>query len=52
MKADNALKLSSDRVWPTEEACDLEDFEAIVERSTNRADYPPRERSRVQCTDL
>ena len=40
MKADNALKLRSDRVWLTEEACDLEDFKAIVERSTNRADYP------------
>lgn len=40
MKADNAPKLRSDRIWLTEEACDLEDFKAIVERSTNRADYP------------
>ena len=40
MKDDNAAKLRSDRVWLTEDACDLDDFKALVERSTNRADYP------------
>jgi ectoine hydroxylase-related dioxygenase (phytanoyl-CoA dioxygenase family) len=40
MKDDSAAKLRSDRVWLTEDACDLEDFKALVERSTNRADYP------------
>ena len=40
MKADNELKLRSDRVWLTEEACDLDAFRAIVERPTEQDDYP------------
>ena len=40
MKDDNAKLIRTNRVWLTEEACDLEEFKAIVERTTNRADYP------------
>jgi ectoine hydroxylase-related dioxygenase (phytanoyl-CoA dioxygenase family) len=40
MKDDNAKRLRSNRVWLTEEACDLDAFRAIVERNVNRADYP------------
>ena len=40
MKTDNKLKQRSDRVWLTEAACDLDDFRAEVERSTDLADYP------------
>src|SRR5579863_8106962 len=40
MKVDNAFGRRSDRVWLTQDACNLEDFKALVERSTNRADYP------------
>ncbi|WP_438747986.1 phytanoyl-CoA dioxygenase family protein [Pararhizobium sp. O133] len=40
MKSDNPLKLRSDRVWLTEAACDLDDFRAEVERTTQLSDYP------------
>jgi ectoine hydroxylase-related dioxygenase (phytanoyl-CoA dioxygenase family) len=40
MKTDNIGKLRTDRVWLSAERCHLEDFAALVERSTNLADYP------------
>jgi len=40
MKDDNAKRLRHNRVWLTEEACDLDAFRAIVERTVDRADYP------------
>ncbi|WP_069772670.1 phytanoyl-CoA dioxygenase family protein [Streptomyces sp. LUP30] len=29
-----------DRAWPTEQTCDIDDLRALVERSTELADYP------------
>ena len=40
MKTDNIAKARSDRVWLTADECHLEDFAALVERTTNPADYP------------
>src|SRR4051794_29147276 len=40
MKTDNIAKLRSDRVWLSKEHCDIEDFRAVVERTTDPADYP------------
>ncbi len=40
MKTDNSAKQRADRVWLTEAACDIEDFRALVERTTLLADYP------------
>ena len=40
MKDDNAKRLRANRVWLTEDACDLEAFKPIVEQATNLADYP------------
>jgi ectoine hydroxylase-related dioxygenase (phytanoyl-CoA dioxygenase family) len=40
MKTDNAKTIRSDRVWLEESACDLEEFRALVERTTDLADYP------------
>ncbi len=40
MKDDNARRLRANRVWLTEDGCDLEAFRALVERSVNPADYP------------
>ncbi|MEQ1956807.1 phytanoyl-CoA dioxygenase family protein [Mesorhizobium yinganensis] len=40
MKADNLKELRSDRVWLTADSCAINDFAAIVERTTNAADYP------------
>ena len=40
MKDDNAKRLRHNRVWLTEEACDLDAFRRSVERSVDRADYP------------
>ncbi len=40
MKDDNARRLRANRVWLTEDACDLEAFRALVERKVNPADYP------------
>jgi ectoine hydroxylase-related dioxygenase (phytanoyl-CoA dioxygenase family) len=40
MKADNLAKLRSDRVWLASDSCRVEDFAALVERTTSPADYP------------
>ncbi|MGE6785225.1 phytanoyl-CoA dioxygenase family protein [Ensifer adhaerens] len=40
MKTDNKARQRIERVWLTEEACDLEAFRAEVERRTSLADYP------------
>lgn len=40
MKTDNVLRQRADRVWLTEAACDLEDFRAEVEKTTQLGDYP------------
>ena len=40
MKTDNARTIRSNRVWLEESACDLEEFRAIVERTTDLSDYP------------
>ncbi|MGR9498793.1 phytanoyl-CoA dioxygenase family protein [Rhizobium leguminosarum] len=40
MKTDNPQKLRADRVWLSEEACDLDDFRSLAEKATVLADYP------------
>ncbi|CAN7320184.1 MULTISPECIES: phytanoyl-CoA dioxygenase family protein [Ensifer] len=40
MKTDNRARQRLDRVWLSEDACDIEAFRAEVERQTNLADYP------------
>ena len=40
MKDDNAKRLRANRVWLTADSCDLDAFKELVERTTNRADYP------------
>jgi len=40
MKSDNQQKLRADRVWLTEDACGLNDFRALAEKTTLLADYP------------
>ena len=40
MKKDNLERIRSERVWLTREQCDIEDFRALVERTTKPADYP------------
>lgn len=40
MKTDNPQKMRADRVWLTEDACDLGDFRALAEKTTALADYP------------
>ena len=40
MKTDNRTKARSDKVWLSAEECHLEDFRSLVERTTDRADYP------------
>lgn len=40
MKTDNSARQRIERVWLTEEACDIETFRAEVERRTKLADYP------------
>jgi len=40
MKSDNQQKLRANRVWLTEDACDLNDFRALAEKTTALADYP------------
>lgn len=40
MKTDNIVKQRADRVWLSEATCDLEDFRAEVERTTQLVDYP------------
>ncbi|RWX19860.1 phytanoyl-CoA dioxygenase [Rhizobium hidalgonense] len=40
MKTDNPQKLRADRVWLSEDGCDLEDFRRLAEKTTALADYP------------
>ncbi|UWU23705.1 phytanoyl-CoA dioxygenase family protein (plasmid) [Rhizobium sp. CB3060] len=40
MKTDNLQKQRADRVWLTEDACDLDDFRALAEKTTALSDYP------------
>ena len=40
MKDDNIRRLRANRVWLTEDGCDLEAFRALVEREVDPADYP------------
>jgi ectoine hydroxylase-related dioxygenase (phytanoyl-CoA dioxygenase family) len=40
MKTDNIQKLRADRVWLSEDACDLNDFRALTEKTTALSDYP------------
>ncbi|MDV4182064.1 phytanoyl-CoA dioxygenase family protein [Rhizobium brockwellii] len=40
MKTDNQQKLRADRVWLSEDACDLDEFRALAEKTTVLADYP------------
>ena len=40
MKTDNQRKLRADRVWLSQEACDLDDFRKLAEKTTALADYP------------
>ncbi|RXT26718.1 phytanoyl-CoA dioxygenase [Rhizobium leguminosarum] len=40
MKTDNQQKLRADRVWLREDACDLDEFRALAEKTTALADYP------------
>ncbi|AJD42919.1 phytanoyl-CoA dioxygenase [Rhizobium sp. SEMIA 4085] len=44
MKTDNPQKLRADRVWLTEDACDLDEFRALAEKTTLLADYPTADR--------
>ncbi|MCR4282950.1 MAG: phytanoyl-CoA dioxygenase family protein, partial [Bauldia sp.] len=40
MKTDNIAEMRSERVWLTADGCSIEEFAALVERTTSRADYP------------
>ena len=40
MKDDSARRLRASRVWLTDDACDLDEFRALVERAVKPADYP------------
>ena len=40
MKADNLAQIRSNRVWLTKSQCDIEEFRALVERTTKLSDYP------------
>jgi ectoine hydroxylase-related dioxygenase (phytanoyl-CoA dioxygenase family) len=40
MKTDNLERQRSDRVWLTTDSCNIDEFAALVERTTNKADYP------------
>lgn len=40
MKTDNQQKLRADCVWLSEDACDLDEFRALAEKTTALADYP------------
>ncbi|MBY5409554.1 phytanoyl-CoA dioxygenase [Rhizobium leguminosarum] len=40
MKTDNQQKLRADRVWLSEDGCDLDEFRALAEKTTTLADYP------------
>ena len=40
MKTNNQQKLRADRVWLSEDACDLDDFRSLAEKTTVLTDYP------------
>jgi ectoine hydroxylase-related dioxygenase (phytanoyl-CoA dioxygenase family) len=40
VKADNVEQLRADWVWLTRHECDIDEFRALVERTTDKADYP------------
>ena len=40
MKADNLTQIRSERVWLSNEHCDIDEFRALVERTTDKAEYP------------
>jgi ectoine hydroxylase-related dioxygenase (phytanoyl-CoA dioxygenase family) len=40
MKEDNLAQIRSDRVWLSKQQCDIEEFRALVQRTTNPDDYP------------
>ena len=40
MKADNLAQIRSERVWLTAQHCDIDEFRALVERTTDKAEYP------------
>ncbi|MBY5334992.1 phytanoyl-CoA dioxygenase [Rhizobium leguminosarum] len=40
MKTDNQQKLRANRVWLSEDGCDLDEFRALAEKTTALADYP------------
>lgn len=40
MKADNLQQIRAERVWLTAQHCDIDEFRALVERTTDRNDYP------------
>ena len=40
MKDDNVKRMRANRVWLNADACDLEEFRALVERSASLNDYP------------
>ncbi|MGO7543345.1 phytanoyl-CoA dioxygenase family protein [Rhizobium ruizarguesonis] len=40
MKTDNQQKLRADRVWLSEDACDLDELRALAEKTTALTDYP------------
>ena len=40
MKTDNTAQMRTDQVWLTANGCNIEEFAALVERTTNKADYP------------
>jgi hypothetical protein len=40
MKTDNVSQIRSERVWLSEGQCNLDDFKALVECTTDIAEYP------------
>ncbi|EJT03969.1 phytanoyl-CoA dioxygenase family protein [Rhizobium sp. CCGE 510] len=40
MKTDNLRKMRADRVWLSEDSCDLDDFRRLAEKTTALAEYP------------
>ncbi|MBX5011729.1 phytanoyl-CoA dioxygenase [Rhizobium lentis] len=39
MKTDNLNKMRADRIWLSEDACDLDDFRRLAEKTTDVAEY-------------
>ena len=52
MKADLLSAQRSSRIWLTPEACDIEEFIALVDRRADPADYPLAATIAVQRADL